>query len=93
MGSQNFVETQDFASLPWIYYVSYNPTGDHVVAAGMDGAVNVYVADTGRLLAVAQIQAPRALTCRERVRFLYEDLDCGPEITPTPTVTVTAATP
>jgi WD40 repeat protein len=72
--------------LSWVYYVSYSPSGDRVVAAGMDGTVNIYVADAGKLLELARAQVGRELTCQERVQFLYEDLECEVKATPTPSV-------
>jgi hypothetical protein len=80
------------APIHWVYYVSYSPSGDRVVAASVDGAVDIYVADAGKLLEIAQSQVTRELTCQERVQFLYEDLVCEPEETPTPSPTA-AATP
>jgi WD40 repeat protein len=74
------------SEISWVYYVSYSPSGDRVVAAGMDGTVNIYIADTGKLLELARGQVGRDLTCQERVQFLYEDLDCEVKATPTPSV-------
>jgi hypothetical protein len=54
------------------------------LAASLDGSVDIYVADPGTSLEIAQSQVWRELTCQERVQFLYEDLDCADEDTPTP---------
>jgi WD40 repeat protein len=85
------VASDEPLELPWISYISYSPSGDRVVAASMDGSVNIYVADTDKLLEVARSQVKRQLTCEERVQFLYEDLDCRTEeaLTPFPRVTNT----
>jgi WD40 repeat protein len=67
-----------------VCYVSYSPSGDWVAAANLDGSIDLYVADLNELLELLQVRAVRELTCQERVRFLYEDLDCSPQATPTP---------
>ena len=66
------------------FLVVVGPFGDRVVAASLDGSVDVYVASIDRLLEIAQARVTRKLTCRERVQFLYEDRECPAQETATP---------
>jgi WD40 repeat protein len=68
----------------WVYYVSYSPSGDRVVAANLTGSVDSYVTNTDKLLDIARTEVTRDLTCQERVQFLHEELDCEAEATSTP---------
>jgi len=65
--------------------VNYDSSGSRIVAAGLDGSVTVYVADSDALLTMADAQITRNFTCQERNQFLYEEQDCGndePVVTP-----------
>jgi WD40 repeat protein len=83
------ISTDYPTDIHWVHDVNFSPSGDRVVAASLDGSVETYIADTGKLLEIAQSQVSRKLTCQERVQFLYEELDCPQEATATPSPTVT----
>jgi WD40 repeat protein len=73
------IQSSEPIDIHWVNAVRYSPKGDRVVAANLDGSVNICIADTDRLLEIAQSRVSRELTCKERVQFLYEELDCAGE--------------
>ncbi|MEM7536897.1 MAG: TIR domain-containing protein [Chloroflexota bacterium] len=69
--------TSDNNAIPWITDINYSPTGEWIVAAGMDGSVILYMADANNLQKIASTQVERKLSCREQEEFSFNNLACG----------------
>lgn len=65
-----------YGHLDRIKNVSWSPDGKRIATASDDGTVRLYYANIEDLIAIAKTYVTRELTCKERVQYLSEALDC-----------------